>query len=172
MKYTIKERVFLVKKFYKYSDMKSKILREMRTEYPKQPTPNHSTVKDNVSNFEKYGSVAHILPEHTKPSPKREKAKIELKNLLTEFPQLSNAKAASNVGISPTLTYHIIHDDFHLKLYKFHRWHKLEDKDCPKRVSFADWFLSLPQSHHKYMFFSDEAYFYLTLTLNKQNNQE
>ncbi len=103
--------------------MKS-LLRAWRAEYPKQPTPNHSTVKNIVSNFEKYGSVLHVSPKTTKPSPKREKAKIELNNLLTKFPQLSIAKAASNVGTSPTLTYHIIHDDLHLKPYKFNRWHK------------------------------------------------
>ncbi len=50
----------MVKNFYKYSDMKS-ILRAWRAEYPKQPTPNHFTVKNIVSNFEKYGSVAHDL---------------------------------------------------------------------------------------------------------------
>ncbi len=51
MKYTIKKRVFLFNNFYKYSDMKS-ILRAWRAEYSKQPTENHSTVKNIVSNFE------------------------------------------------------------------------------------------------------------------------
>ena len=85
---------------------------------------------------------------------------------------MSITKAAAAVGISATLTYHIISDDLHLKPYKFHRWHKLEDADCPKRVIFAEWYLGLPVSARQHMFFSDEAYFYLTLPLNKQNNRE
>ena len=62
MKYTIKERVFLVKNFYKYSDMKS-ILRAWRAEYPKQPTPNHSTVKNIVSNFDNSLIILNIEKE-------------------------------------------------------------------------------------------------------------
>ncbi len=68
MKYTIKERVFLVKYFYKYSDMKS-ILRAWRAEYPKQPTPNHSTVKNIVSNFEKYRSVKVNIEKEVRKIP-------------------------------------------------------------------------------------------------------
>jgi hypothetical protein len=47
----------------------------------------------------------------------------------------------------------------------------LEDKDYEKRVKFATWFLKLPSSALNDMIFSDEAYFYLTLPLNKQNNR-
>ena len=65
--------------------------------------------------------------------------------------------------------YHILHDDLHVKSYK--EWHKLEEYDNEKRVKFAQWFLLRPQ-HTKYFFIcSDEAYFYLILPLNKQNNR-
>ena len=59
----------------------------------------------------------------------------------------SSIVTASAVGVSSTLVYHIFHKDMHLKQYKFHSWHKLEEKDC------------------------DEAYFYLTLPVNYQNNR-
>ncbi len=80
MKYTIKEHVFLVKNFYKYSDMKSK-LRAWRAEYPKQLTPNHSTVKNIVSDLEKYGSVAHDL----KVNIEKEVRKIPCEMLKSSF---------------------------------------------------------------------------------------
>ncbi len=80
MKYTIKKRVFLVKNFYKYSDMKS-ILRAWRAEYPKQPTPNHSTVKNIVFDFEKYRSVAHDL----KVNIEKEIRKIPCEMLKSSF---------------------------------------------------------------------------------------
>ena len=54
------------------------------------------------------------------------------KQLVSDFPQLSIREAASAVGVSPTLVYHIFHDDLYLKPYKFHLWHKLEDKDYEK----------------------------------------
>ena len=65
-----------------------------------------------------------------------------------------------------------IHDDLHLKPYKFHSWHKLEEPDYQKRVNFAEWFLKLHPQTKNYMICSEKAYFYLTLPLNKQNNRQ
>ena len=47
----------------------------------------------------------------------------------------------------------------------------LEATDYDKRVIFAQWTNSLPKSDLQFMNFSDEAYFYLTESLNKQNNR-
>ena len=58
--------------------------------------------------------------------------------MLKEFPNLSIA-----VNVSTTLLYSILHDDLHLKPYKFNVWQKLEMHDYQKRVDFAQWFLSL-----------------------------
>ena len=60
----------------------------------------------------------------------------------------------------------------HYKPYKFYLWHKLEDKDYEKRLNFAHWFLKKPKSTHEYIICSDEAYFYLTLPVNNQNNRQ
>ncbi len=40
-----------------------------------------------------------------------------------------------------------------------------------KRVTFAEWINSIPESDLQLMIFSDEAYFYLTESLNKQNTR-
>lgn len=171
MKYNISQRVFLVKMFYELKEICS-VQRCFRQKYPKISTPSHTTIKNIVSNFEKYGSVGHVAPKPKNPGQKRENAKNQLENLVAEFPNLSIRKAASAVGVSPTLVYHIFHDDLHLKPYKFHIWHKLEDKDYQKRVNFANWFIKLPKSTIDNIIFSDEAYFYLTLPVNNQNNRQ
>ena len=171
MKYNLVQRVFLVKKFYELKEI-SLVQRAFRREYPKDGTPNYSVIKNILSNFEKYGSVAHVPPKHKNLGQKREMAKKQLENMVSDFPKLSIRKAASAVGVSPTLVYHIFTDDLHLKPYKFHLWHKLEDKDYEKRLNFAHWFLKQPESTHEYIICSDEAYFYLTLPLNNQNNRQ
>ena len=117
MKYNLEQRVFLVKKVYDLKEL-SLVQRAFRTEYPKDGTPSHSVIKNIVSNFEKYGSVAHVAPKRKNSGQKREIVKNQLENLVSEFPQLSIRKAASAVGVSPTLVYHIFHDDLHLKPYK------------------------------------------------------
>ena len=140
MKYNLVQRVFLVKSVYELKEI-SLVQRAFRTEYLNDSTPSYSVIKNILSNFEKYGSVAHVPPKHKNLGQKREMVKKQLKNLVSDFVQLSIRKAASAVGVSPTLVYHILHDDLHLKPYKFHLWHKLEDKDYEKRLNFAHWFL-------------------------------
>jgi AraC-like DNA-binding protein len=171
MKYDIPQRVFLVKKYYESKSITS-VQRNFRTKYPKEDSPSHRTILNIVSNFEKYGSVAHVPPKRKDTDQKREEAKNQLEKLVSEIPNLSIRKAACALQISPTLVYHIFHDDLHLKPYKFHLWHKLEDKDYEKRLNFAHWFLNQPKSTIDFMVFSDEAYFYLTLPVNIQNNRQ
>ena len=170
MKFDLKTRVFLVKMFYKL-EIITLVQRTFRREYPKQDTPTFPTIKNIVSNFEKYGSVGHVAPKPKIPSEKREMAKNQLKSMVKDFQSFSISKAASAIGVSTTLVYHILHDDLHLKPYKFHLWHKLEDLDYGKRLFFAQWFLKMPVNRRRFFFFSDEAYFSLTLPLNHQNNR-
>jgi hypothetical protein len=97
--------------------------------------------------------------------------KIDLENMVSEFPKFYIRKVAAAIDVSPTLVYHIIHDDLHLIPYKFHLWHKLEEPDYQKRIDFAQWFLKLGPETKKYMIMSDEVYFYLALPVNIQNNR-
>ena len=52
--------------------------------------------------------------------------------MATDYSTFSIRKAASAVGVSPTLVYHIFHDDLHVKPYKYQEWHKLEEYDYKK----------------------------------------
>ena len=56
----------------------------------------------------------------------------EVKNLISKFPSFSIRKAASAFGFSPTLVFNILHEDLHLKPYKFHQCHMLEAHDYEK----------------------------------------
>ena len=60
---------------------------------------------------------------------------------------------------------------FKLKPYKYQEGQELKQADYEKRVTFAEWINSLPESDLQLMIFSDEAYFYLTESLNNQNNR-
>jgi len=170
MKYDLKKRIFLVKKFYQFQSYAA-VQSEFRKEFKIKKAPGSQIIKNLVRMFEKTGSVAHKRSERTKPSPKREEAKNQLENLVSKFPNLTIRKAASAINISTTLVYSILHDDLHLKPYKYHDWHKLEHYDYQRRLDFAHWFLSLPANTKFSLICCDEAYFYLTLPINKQNNR-
>ena len=170
MKFDIQKRVFLVKSYYQFQSIKQ-VQRAFHREFATKETPSHSAIKNIVSNFQKTGSVGQQSRKPKETSQKRQMAKNQVENMVSEFKTFSIRKAASAIGVSPTLVYHILHDDLHLKPYKFHLWHKLEDQDYQKRLGFAKWFLKLSPNSRQFVFFSDEAYFYLTAPLNNQNNR-
>ena len=71
MKYTIEERVFLVKTYYESYSI-THVQRAFSSKFPKSGNPSNSTINKTVSNFEKYGSIASI---QKKSKQKREEAK-------------------------------------------------------------------------------------------------
>jgi len=168
MKYDLEKRVFLVKKFYELKDI-VRVQRAFRTEYKNERAPSNSVIKNIISHFEKTGSVVYSAPKPKELSQKRVDARNQLKTMISENTSLSTRKAASAIGVSRYLIISILHDDLHLKPYRTREWHKLETHDYERRVNFATWFLSLHRSVKFYMLCCDEAYFFLTPTINKQN---
>ena len=69
------------------------------------------------------------------------------------------------------MTQNILQRDLKLKPYKYQEAQLLQPKDYKKRVIFVEWINSLLEKDIQFMFFSDEAYFYLTESINKQNNR-
>ena len=98
-----------------------------------------------------------------------------MKTLIKEFLSLSIRKMASAVQVSTKTVFNILNDDLHLKPYKLQDRHKLEVHDYVKRVEFATWCLSIGHISQldlkKCLICSDETYFYLTFSPNKQNNR-
>ena len=170
MIYDLPKRIFLLKKYYELKSF-SAVQSAFRVKFKVKVAPGHQIIKNIVQAFEKTGSVVPGRSKRQIPTQKRQEAKKQLETMVKEFPNLSIRKAASAVNVSTTLVYSILHDDLHLKPYKFNVWQKLETHDYQKRVDFAQWFLSLAPDAKFRLICSDEAYFYLTLPVNKQNQR-
>jgi hypothetical protein len=170
MIYDLPKRIFIVKKWYEFQSY-APVQSAYRVEFNSKTSPDHKTITNIIKLFEKNGSVIPMRSKNKEPSQKRQIAKNSLENLITEFPNLSIRKASSAIGVSATMIYTVLHDDLHLKPYKYHDWHKLEPHDYEKRLEFAGWFLQLAPVTKNFLICSDEAYFYLTLPANKQNNR-
>ena len=99
-------------------------------------------------------------------------AKKQLENIVSEFTQMSIRKAASSVGVSPALVYHIFTDDLHLKSLKFHLWYKLEDRNYEKKPNFSHRFLKQFESTQAIRNMHWWGIFYLMLPVNNQNNRK
>ena len=97
-------------------------------------------------------------------------ARIRLNILFTEDPSLSIRKASVDVGISYSLCRDRLLKDLRLKPY-VQSAYQLLPLDYEKRVIFAQWWLGLAKSTYKRLIASDEAYFCLTESINKQNDR-
>lgn len=170
MRYNKVERAFLVKKYHETKSC-TRVQRAWRSHFRTKSAPDYNAIMLAVSKFESLGFVDSLPPVHTTNNQEREKAKNQLQDLFSEKPNLSLRKAACAVGFSYSTVRTILIDELHLKPYKYHMCHKLKPEDYPKRVDFAHWFLSLPPGTPEFFIVSDEAYFYLTESVNKQNNR-
>ncbi len=73
-----------------------------------------------VFTFEKHGSIVGPTKNRRPDSQKREKkVKKQLKTMIAENHSLSTKKAASVLQYSQTMIVTVLHDDPHLKPYKF-----------------------------------------------------
>lgn len=170
MKYNTRQRLFIAKEYTK-SSRYSRVQSAWRSSNPGKSVPSRSCILYNVAKHDKTGAVVHIPLKKPKISSKRENAKNVLKLLIEGNPALSIRKLSSAAKISFGMTQSILKRDLKLKPYKYQEAHLLEPADYEKRVTFAGWINSLAETDLQFMNFSDEAYFYLTESVNKQNNR-
>ena len=143
MRYDKEKRIFLYKNYEKFRSV-IQVHRAWRTNFKNQKAPTHSTILHNYNKFENTGSLFHLPSKASRPSKKRQVAKIEIKRMITENPTLSLNKLSSAAQISHGTTRTILLSDLGLYPYHQHISQELQPEDHPKRVIFAEWFLSLP----------------------------
>lgn len=170
MRYDLKKRLFMVKKYEKFNNI-VQVQRAWRSEFKSKNAPSRHVILYNYNKLEKTGSVEHTPRRELIPSKKRKEAKITIERMVTEDPSLSINKLHCAAQISFGTTRSILRDDLGLKPYHPQTAHELKPADYPKRVEFAEWFLSLPNNATDYIIFSDEAWFTLKESVNKQNNR-
>ena len=171
MNYKFEERMFLIKTYIKLENITS-VQHAWRSKYKNLQAPSSKTIINMVSSFEKTGSVMPRMGRKPGATEKRKQAGILLKQEFAENPSLPLGKAACIAEISKSLARTVVRDDLGLKPYKPQYVQELLPLDYAKRLEFAQWFLAQPAEIQQYLLFSDEAYFYKTRSLNKQNNRE
>jgi hypothetical protein len=170
MRYPKEKRVFMVTKYHRLSSS-LKVQQAWTKKYPGENPPSHNTILANVKKFKETGSIQDLPHIVNKVNTQRELAKKELTDLIHRLPKLSIRKAACAVGMNRESVRIFLKEDLHLKPYKEHEYHQLLPDDYEKRVEFANWVVSLPKEDLLAFIMSDEAWFYLTMPINKQNDR-
>lgn len=113
--------------------------------------------------------------ETTQPKTVRTSEKIEIvRHIIEESPSKSVRRVSSETSISTTSVYRILRYDLSLFPYKVQLMQGLKETDYHKRLQFANWFLEKASAGDTFLsnlIVSDEASFYLSGTVNKQNTR-
>lgn len=171
-RYTIQQRVEMVKSYYQNQCSIRQTFRALRPIYGVDGRPSESTIRRLINKFEATGS----LLDQTTPVRQRSARSIEniaaVRESVRENPRQSIPRRAQELGLSSTSTWRILHKDLGLHPYKVQLTQELKPNDHRQRRAFAEWALEQlevdPDFGRKIMF-SDEAHFWLSGFVNKQN---
>ena len=144
MRYNIKEKIFINKKYAILNSI-SLVQKAWRSKYTVSNAPTHKAILNIVRKFEKNGSIDNMNGRNRNISQKRKDAKIILKRVVSEKPNLSTRKAEHVADISHELAIMVLKEDLVLKPYKVPDNHELKPTDHPKRLNYCIWFRGLPK---------------------------
>jgi len=173
-KYTIKERIFLIKEYFKNSESIVTVQRRWKTVFNVKKAPADNTIRNLVDKFEETGNLADnlsgvvgakktiVTPENT--------AKVQ--EILEKSPRKSIRRLAQQAGLKKSSTQTIVRKELHLFPYKIQVHHPVDAVAQEKRNEFANEMLEKlekDEMNFGQIWFTDEAHFYLDGFVNKQN---
>ncbi len=125
-----------------------------------------------VHKFQETGSVADVKSSvRVRTGRSAENIAVVLESV-DESPSTSTRHRAQQLNLPRTTLRRILTKDLNMHAYKIQLTHELKPLDHFKRRTFADWMheqTQLDDNFSKKIIFSDEAHFYLSGYVNKQN---
>lgn len=171
-RYTIQQRVEIVKIYYQNQCSVRLSFRALRPIYGLRGRPAESTIRRLIRKFETTGSVAdEAVPVRQRNARSLENI-VAVRDSVRENPRQSIPRRAQELGLSATSTWRIMRRDLGLHPYKVQLTQELKPNDHRQRRVFADWaleHLAADPDFGKKIIFSDEAHFWLSGFVNKQN---
>lgn len=132
--------------------------------------PSESTINNLYNKFCEFGTVLD-LPRSGRPKISYEESTEPIMEILAENPKSTLTEIAAATGISPSCIRSRIKEDIGHKSYKLQVHQQLDEEDYDRRVEMADVLLPILQlpANKKLIYFSDEATFYVSGRVHKQN---
>jgi hypothetical protein len=169
--FTLEDRLVFVQTYYETGRSITAALRKLRSKYGPRDAPNRRTLERLVKKFEATKSLEDqtSLPHRR---PVRTEANIAaVRDSIEDDPNTSTRRRSQELNISRSSLQRILHD-LQLRPYKVQLTQALQPADHESRRQFADRMLAELQHDQRFfhkIFFSDEAHFYLSGYVNKQN---
>lgn len=173
-KYSINQRVLIVKTFYQNQSSITVTMRKLREIFGRNNVPTKRTIYRVVNDFEERGSVSD-RPKHRPQRTARSAENITAaQESVQNNPSTSIRRRAQELGLQRTSLATILHKDLHLFPFKIQLTQELLPQDHLRRRTYANRMLQLAHDNpdfHEKIIMSDEAHFHLNGYVNKQNSR-
>lgn len=171
-RFTLPERLEIIKKYYRNSGSVVNTQREFRREVGRNHGFSEQAIRRTVQKFER----KYTLLDSKKPTRMRtgrsEENIAAVAASVEDDSNRSYRRRAVELGLSAETTRRILRLDLGLHPYKIVMTQQLKPGDHGRRREFANWALAMlddDPDFGKKIIFSDEANFYLGGFVNKQN---
>lgn len=172
----IKSRIFQVTNYWFYGRSCDKVRIEFKKSFNTSEAPTNKTILANVEKFNLYGSILDRQKGNSgRPlSIVTEENTEKVDEYFTENPSTSTRRASLELDISRTSLQRILKTKIKMWPYKIQIHQELTEHDMERRLAFSRKMLrhfSKGEIEHKKIWFSDEAHFWLSGYVNKQNHR-
>ena len=166
MSWTVADRVAAVPLFWREGSV-IKALRAFKRELGRQQA---HTLLRWVRRFQEQGNVSGVQPGRGRPHVPDEMIR-RVQQAMRRNPRLSIRRLSARTGIPRATVHRAVRQVLRLHPYKLQLVQSLHRGDKRRRVEFSQWLLQKwsSASFRKGLIVSDEANFYLSGTVNKQN---
>lgn len=145
------------------------VQRNFRRQYGGEP-PTPKTIRHWLNSFKETGSVCKAKsPGRPRTS---EDVVEQIRVSCVRSPNKSLARRSLQLGVPKGTLYDVVRKRLHLRAYKLQLLHEIKPTDKIKRLEFAIDFLNRiddDENFLKNVFFSDEATFHVSGTVNRNN---
>ncbi|GBM69071.1 hypothetical protein AVEN_275702-1 [Araneus ventricosus] len=174
-RYSVSERIFIVRTYYSNNNNPIVTQRKFATEFKLKTTgPSVSTINRLIQKFERTGSVCDDMFGNVgRPLSVKTPEKIErTRQVFERSPRTSIRKAAQQVGIKRESVRQIVVADLQLFPYKIQIHQRLSQRSVEQRLEFANTIVEMIDNHQfdvNMLWCRDEAHFHLDGYVNRQN---
>ena len=128
-KYTIEQRMQIIKIYYQNNESVRKTFRALREFYNRNNRPAESTIRRLVNKFESSGTVTDTIVPLRQRNARSEANIAAVNESVHQNPNLSVPHRSQELNISQTSTWHILRKDFGLHPYKIQLTEELKPND-------------------------------------------
>ena len=149
-RYTLAQRIEIVKIHYKNGEHIANTIRKVRTVFGHHQAPSRTAIVKLIDKFERLGQVSDVkTPTRTRSARSTENIAAVAESV-AENPGLSISRRSQELGLSKATLHRILYNDLGLHAYKVQLTQELKPLDHGKRRTFADWVLEMHEQDHDF----------------------